>query len=369
MKGPSAATLYGTDAANGVVVITTKRGRAGAARWTSYAEGGTAQDRNKYPTAYTLVGSSAAGHDGPDSTSAALSASASGSCTLDSLAALEPVRGRRPHADRRRQPQPGGRAALRRHRGGPLLPLGRARERDGRHEAPRVRARPHDRAEATRSASGRSARTRSRKNSVRMNLNAAVNPTARLSLSSGFINLEQRFSLESNATAGLGSQAFGGPGCSICTPAPSRQASGPRRSARRSAAIARGRRATPGRRRTSSASTASSSVGNANWRPTSWLQNRAHGRHRLRRPRRRPPAVQRRRTADHRDVPRRLRPTPAARSANFDGRPRQHRQLQPDGVAEPQDHGRRAVRQLRSRARAARRHASCRRVRRRRTAP
>ena len=30
MKGPSAATLYGTDAANGVIVVTTKRGRAGA---------------------------------------------------------------------------------------------------------------------------------------------------------------------------------------------------------------------------------------------------------------------------------------------------------------------------------------------------
>ncbi|HEY7771200.1 hypothetical protein, partial [Longimicrobium sp.] len=34
VKGPSAATLYGTDAANGVVVITTKRGRAGAPRYT-----------------------------------------------------------------------------------------------------------------------------------------------------------------------------------------------------------------------------------------------------------------------------------------------------------------------------------------------
>ena len=29
MKGPSAATLYGTDAANGVIVITTKKGRDG----------------------------------------------------------------------------------------------------------------------------------------------------------------------------------------------------------------------------------------------------------------------------------------------------------------------------------------------------
>jgi TonB-dependent SusC/RagA subfamily outer membrane receptor len=33
VKGPSAATLYGTDAANGVVVITTRKGRAGAAQW------------------------------------------------------------------------------------------------------------------------------------------------------------------------------------------------------------------------------------------------------------------------------------------------------------------------------------------------
>ena len=34
VKGPSAATLYGTDAANGVIVVTTKKGRAGATRWT-----------------------------------------------------------------------------------------------------------------------------------------------------------------------------------------------------------------------------------------------------------------------------------------------------------------------------------------------
>jgi TonB-dependent SusC/RagA subfamily outer membrane receptor len=39
VKGPSAATLYGTDAANGVIVITTKKGRAGSARWTVFAAG------------------------------------------------------------------------------------------------------------------------------------------------------------------------------------------------------------------------------------------------------------------------------------------------------------------------------------------
>ena len=49
VKGPSAATLYGTDAANGVIVITTKKGRPGNTRWTWTAEQGTVQDKNKYP--------------------------------------------------------------------------------------------------------------------------------------------------------------------------------------------------------------------------------------------------------------------------------------------------------------------------------
>src|SRR5439155_7463514 len=38
VKGPSAATLYGTDAANGVIVITTKRGQPGPARWNAYVK-------------------------------------------------------------------------------------------------------------------------------------------------------------------------------------------------------------------------------------------------------------------------------------------------------------------------------------------
>ena len=37
VKGPSASTLYGPDAANGVIVVTTKRGRAGAPQWHVYA--------------------------------------------------------------------------------------------------------------------------------------------------------------------------------------------------------------------------------------------------------------------------------------------------------------------------------------------
>jgi len=52
VRGPSAATLYGTDAANGVIVITTKHGIAGKPRWTYSTEQGAHVDLNDYPTAY-----------------------------------------------------------------------------------------------------------------------------------------------------------------------------------------------------------------------------------------------------------------------------------------------------------------------------
>ena len=56
VKGPSAATLYGTDASNGVIVITTRRGRAGTTRWSWTAETGQVQDRNPYQNMYANWG-------------------------------------------------------------------------------------------------------------------------------------------------------------------------------------------------------------------------------------------------------------------------------------------------------------------------
>ena len=49
VKGPSAATLYGTQAANGVVRITTKRGAVGPHRWNVWLERGMLKDFNDYP--------------------------------------------------------------------------------------------------------------------------------------------------------------------------------------------------------------------------------------------------------------------------------------------------------------------------------
>ena len=81
VRGPSAATLYGTDAANGVIVITTKRGRVGAPRWTAYTEQGLIKDQNDYPTNY-----SAYGHRGAAATRTCyLREVATGGCMIDSV--------------------------------------------------------------------------------------------------------------------------------------------------------------------------------------------------------------------------------------------------------------------------------------------
>jgi TonB-dependent starch-binding outer membrane protein SusC len=81
IKGPSASTLYGTQAANGVVRITTKHGVAGRARWRVFSEGGVLNDKNQYPTNYYSWGHSTTN----PARQCTLFQSAAGSCTIDSL--------------------------------------------------------------------------------------------------------------------------------------------------------------------------------------------------------------------------------------------------------------------------------------------
>ncbi len=66
LKGAAATALYGTGAANGVIQITTKRGKAGKAKWGIYTEAGS--DRSLVPesdplrtTNYRQIGRSATG--------------------------------------------------------------------------------------------------------------------------------------------------------------------------------------------------------------------------------------------------------------------------------------------------------------------
>jgi TonB-linked SusC/RagA family outer membrane protein len=76
IKGPAAAALYGTAAANGVVQIRTKRGRAGGTRWSVYSEAGSQADVITYPANWARVDTSTA-------TSLAARNLAFVACTLD----------------------------------------------------------------------------------------------------------------------------------------------------------------------------------------------------------------------------------------------------------------------------------------------
>ncbi len=62
IKGPSAATLYGSIAANGVIRITTKKGSLGKARWSAFTETGFVNDITTYPENYQAL--DAAGNPG-----------------------------------------------------------------------------------------------------------------------------------------------------------------------------------------------------------------------------------------------------------------------------------------------------------------
>ncbi|WP_411278740.1 SusC/RagA family TonB-linked outer membrane protein [Gemmatimonas sp.] len=84
VKGPSAATLYGTEAANGVVVITTKRGKSGKTVYNLSIENGQINNTAKYPDLWSLWGRTAAAPT--RSVPCLLTAVASGACTsTDSL--------------------------------------------------------------------------------------------------------------------------------------------------------------------------------------------------------------------------------------------------------------------------------------------
>lgn len=90
VKGPAAATLYGIQASNGVVRITTKKGRAGRAKWNFFAEEGAVHDNNTYPLNFF-------GRDTTAATGAdfdffcTLQAQFDGSCTQTSVLRYSPL--------------------------------------------------------------------------------------------------------------------------------------------------------------------------------------------------------------------------------------------------------------------------------------
>jgi TonB-linked SusC/RagA family outer membrane protein len=91
VKGPSAATLYGTDAANGVILITTKRGQAGRAQWTWYGEEGLVTQPTHFLDNYYAWGHSLTTGAIQQCT---LSSAVAGTCAIDSVTTYNPLNDR-----------------------------------------------------------------------------------------------------------------------------------------------------------------------------------------------------------------------------------------------------------------------------------
>jgi TonB-dependent starch-binding outer membrane protein SusC len=90
LKGPAAAALYGTAAANGVIQITTKHGRSGKTRFTVFGESGSIKDVTTFPSNFAQVGTKT---DGTRTTNCNLDSQTRGLCTPnpDSLVSFNPL--------------------------------------------------------------------------------------------------------------------------------------------------------------------------------------------------------------------------------------------------------------------------------------
>jgi len=207
VKGPSAATLYGTDAANGVIVITTKRGRAGRTSISAFVENGIIRDLNDYPTAYTLFGTRTNGSKGQ----CFLNQVATGGCSADSLLSFNLFSDAEttPLGTGQRQQYglsaSGGVEAL------SYFVSGAYEKELGLLTIPEFDRRRLD-------STGVFVREEwirpnaLEKQNVRLNLSSALSSKFDLQSSAGFIHLNQRLPQIDNNVTGLGSSAFGGPG-------------------------------------------------------------------------------------------------------------------------------------------------------------
>jgi TonB-linked SusC/RagA family outer membrane protein len=210
VKGPSASTLYGTDAANGVIVIKTKRGRAGRPVWNLSVEQGGVYDRNKYPLNYRAW---TAASTVSNTTQCLLSQQVAKTCVLDSVSKFDAWKDPEssPLATGHRQEYSlqvsGGTDAIR------YFVSGDWEKEIGVLRMPNVF---QQRVMAVRNLLSvpdfQANPNAVRKLNLRANLNLTLGERMDLSLSSGFVTSTQRLPQTDNNTTGLGSNLFGGPG-------------------------------------------------------------------------------------------------------------------------------------------------------------
>jgi TonB-linked SusC/RagA family outer membrane protein len=210
VKGPSAATLYGTDAANGVIVITTKRGRSGQTRYNVSAENGIIKDYNTWPTAYTLTGHAPTGSTRNCATPSLTQVSA-GLCVADSLRKFNLFEdpnttplgtGFRHSANAQIS---GGTQVVR------FFTSGQYEDEAGVLKIPNFDIQRLDTMHVTVRPEWRRPNELTR-GTFRANVDASPSPKLDASFSSGFITSRSRLPQSDNNALGLLSNGFGGPG-------------------------------------------------------------------------------------------------------------------------------------------------------------
>ncbi|MGV3709236.1 MAG: SusC/RagA family TonB-linked outer membrane protein [Gemmatimonas sp.] len=207
IRGPAASATYGTDAATGVIVITTKRGKQGAARWNFYTEQGVTQDRNQYPLAYTAWGKLANGN----AADCTITTIANKSCTVDSITTFNVWKDPRtsPLKTGNRQQYglnvAGGNDAVN------YFVSVEQESMTGTLGMPQVDKARFARLNIPINERWTDPNTFQRV-SIRSNVDIKVNSTLQIPVRSYFLSSQQRAPNDGNNTVGLGSSAYGGAG-------------------------------------------------------------------------------------------------------------------------------------------------------------
>src|SRR3989442_11620842 len=213
IKGPSAAALYGTAASTGVIIINTRRGEPGPARWNVYAEQGFIKDYNDYPTAYRAWRTTPTASTPSNGVQCLLTQGAAGTCSQDSVTSFNLFQ----------DPAASPNATGYRNRYGVQVSGGTDVSRDfvsgeWENEVSQLKMPPFavDSLLAIRPISEvpfEQLRPNARRRvSLRVNADVRANPRLDLSLSSGFTTSTQRLPQTDNNTTGLLSNRLGGPG-------------------------------------------------------------------------------------------------------------------------------------------------------------
>lgn len=215
VRGPSASTLYGTDAANGVIVIRTKRGVAGRPEWLYYTEQTALTDRNAYPTAYRAwrTGTTAATNSTPANTvQCFLTQKASGACAMDSVTSfnLHDDAETTPYGVGYRQQHglqvKGGSEAVR------YFLHAEWEDEDGVTKVPQFENR-YLGARGLFLLPEQKSPNRLTRKSVRANFNISLTAKADVTVSAGYTSQDLRLPFsDDSGTAGIAANVYGGPG-------------------------------------------------------------------------------------------------------------------------------------------------------------